>query len=32
MGLKDITSKDKPRDLFRDHMKSVGNELIKDDV
>ena len=31
-GLKDITSHDKPRDLFKDLIKSVGNDLIKDDV
>jgi hypothetical protein len=31
-ALKDITSKDKPRDMFKDLMKSVGNDLIKDDV
>ena len=31
-GLKDITSRDKPRDLFKDLINSVGNELIKDDV
>jgi len=31
-ALKDITSKDKPRDMFKDIMKTVGNELIKDDV
>lgn len=32
MGLKDITSKDKPRDMFREHIKSRGNDLIKDDL
>ena len=31
-GLKDITSRDKPRDLFRNLINSLGSELIKDDV
>jgi hypothetical protein len=31
-GLKDMISRDKARDMFKDCTRQVANELVKDDV